>query len=73
MKALEIFQNKLKSTDLFDEIIDKFSSILECQKVTVFIVNENLQKNYLLLEKPTVPPIKTYIGVNIYSHKPHPN
>jgi len=45
MKALEIFQNKLKSSDLFDEIIDKFASILECQKVTVFIVNENLQKN----------------------------
>jgi len=45
MKALELFQNKTKTTDLFDEIIDKFTSILECQTVTIFIINENLQKN----------------------------
>lgn len=45
MKALELFQNKLKTTDLFDEIIDKFTNILECQKITIFIINENIQKN----------------------------
>jgi len=45
MKALELFQNKNRTCDLFDEIIDKFTAIIECQKVTIFIINEDLQKN----------------------------
>lgn len=65
MKALDSFQNKSKVCDLFTEIIEKFNSILDCQKVTIFIINENLQKNYLLIEKPVVPPIKSFLGVNI--------
>lgn len=44
MKCVDNFQFKKTFNDLFDEIMDKSCSIMECQKVSLFIVHEEVQK-----------------------------
>jgi len=43
MKLIDNFQFKTRFCDLFDELMHKSLSILECKKVTLFILNENIQ------------------------------
>jgi len=69
MKIIDNFQFKNRFCDLFDELMHKCIHLLECKKVTLFILNENIQSLYINIEKPPHPPQKAYIGRNVLTHK----
>lgn len=55
---------------MFSQVIDTINDIMDSQKVSLFILNDQIQNVQINTEQPEFYPSKPQIGKHIQGHKP---